>query len=232
MRGRGTRRRITKMTPIMDTDRNWIVVRIDGKLAGISKDYGRLAEISARITPESRHQDTLKRRKSARQQGGLPYGEISAKAVTFEEVLALRESAVWDDFILFGTDFQKRVWKTLWELTHPDSSPSDPAGHDPHIARLVSYSDFAGLCENRAGVRAVAHAVGLNPLPVVIPCHLVVPKEAIDKIREIQRKAETTLFRGEDLCRTSILRDQTIDFGDYALGRALKRSLISNDIAE
>ena len=36
-------------TRVMETDRKWIIVRVDGKLAGISMDYGRLAEISARI---------------------------------------------------------------------------------------------------------------------------------------------------------------------------------------
>ena len=41
----------------MDTDRKWIVVRIDGKLAGISRDYGRLADISARIANEYGHSE-------------------------------------------------------------------------------------------------------------------------------------------------------------------------------
>ena len=97
--------------------------------------------------------------------------------------------------------------------------------------KLYSYSDFAELCDNRAGVRAVAHAIGLNPISVLIPCHLVVPKESIDRIREIQRKAEATIFKGEDLCLSSILADTTIDFGEYSLGKSLKRDLISLDLA-
>jgi hypothetical protein len=67
---------------------------------------------------------------------------------------------------------------------------------------------------------------------VIIPCHLVVPKEAIDRIREIQRRAETTIFKGEDLCQRSILNDNSIDFGEYALGKTLKRRLISMQIFE
>lgn len=205
----------------METDRKWIIVRIDGKLAGISRDYGRLAEISARIaqehtTPEyaadipATHKG---RKKTGDSKDILPYAEVTAKTATFEEVLNLRLTTSWEDMMLFGTDFQKKVWKKLWEQSH-----------------LLSYSDFADLCDNRAGVRAVAHAVGLNPIPVLIPCHLIVPKESIDKIRAIQKKAQSTIFKGDDLCLESILLDPAIDFGEYALGKELKRKLISLDM--
>ena len=204
------------MTRSMETDRKWIVVRVDGKLAGISQDYGRIAEISAYISQKYNEKAVL------------PYDEITAKAISFEEVLELRETARWEDLILFGTDFQKRVWKKLWNLTHnPDENESVLK---IKAIKLLSYSDFAEMCQNRAGVRPVAHAIALNPLPIVIPCHLVVPKEAIDRIKEIQRKAESTIFKGEDLCHTSILNDNAIDFGEYALGKGLKRRLISMDM--
>lgn len=217
----------------METDRKWIVVRVDGKLAGISQDYGRLAEIAAGIDLEYKSHRKPKKGRSREEQQTLPYGEVTAQAVTFEEVMRLKASARWEDLMLFGTDFQKRVWKTLWDLSslpagHEDSRANEDAPENK--ARLLSYSDFADLCRNRAGVRAVAHAIALNPLPVVIPCHLIVPKEAIDRIREIQRKAEDTIFKGEDLCHTSILNDNAIDFGEYALGRELKRRLISMDL--
>jgi hypothetical protein len=97
--------------------------------------------------------------------------------------------------------------------------------------KLICYSDFAELCENKAGVRAVAHAIGLNPISVIIPCHLVIPKESIDKINEIKRKAEATIFKGDDLCLSSILDDSSIDFGEYALGKRLKRELIKMEHA-
>ena len=72
------------------------------------------------------------------------------------------------------------------------------------------------------GVRAVAHAVALNPVAYIIPCHLVVPKESMDRSREIRTRAEdSTLFKGSDL----YLLD-TLDVGDYAYGSALKRELI------
>ena len=119
----------------------------------------------------------------------------------------------------------------LWKLTHSeDGDDGDVAEHAADIPHLICYSDFAEMCQNRAGVRAVAHAIGLNPVSVVIPCHLIIPKEAIDKIKEIQKKAETTIFKGDDLCIDSILSDPAIDLGEYALGRDLKRELIRHDL--
>ena len=139
--------------------------------------------------------------------------------------------------MLFGTDFQKKVWRKLWELTHGDEIPGQ-AGDDRKGSgdagntgiRLVSYTDFAELCQNKAGVRAVAHAIGLNPLSVIIPCHLVIPKESKDKMDMIRKKAEATIFKGDDLCLSSILKDGSIDFGEYSLGRDLKRELITLEL--
>ena len=194
------------------TGKKWIVIRIDGKIAGVSTDYRILARISEHLITQATRkpgQSTL-------------YGEISATAADFDEVWKLRQEVGWDDLMLFGTDFQKKVWKKLWELTHTEGSDT----------RLVSYTDFAELCQNRAGVRAVAHAIGLNPVSVIIPCHLVIPKEGIDKIREIHNRAQSTIFKGDDLCIGSILADTSIDFGEYALGKTLKRELIIHEMTE
>jgi O-6-methylguanine DNA methyltransferase len=187
----------------MDNDQKWIVVRIDGKIAAISTDYAALAAVSARLA----------------QQKSISNMHVCADTVSFEEVWALRHSARWDDIVLFGTDFQKKVWRRLFDLTHDqDGLPLAP--------RMICYSDFAELCQNKAGVRAVAHAISLNPIAVVIPCHLVIPKETIDKIRDIRKKAESTIFKGEGLCINSILGKKGIDFGEYALGKKIKKALI------
>ena len=207
---------------IMETDRKWVVVRIDGKIAAISTDYRMLAKISADIARKCQDNAGKKRKghKADRERQDL-YEDISAQAVGFDEIWKLRESIRWEDLMLFGTDFQIKVWRKLWDLT--DLS----GGNRP---KLISYSDFAELCQNRAGVRAVAHAIGLNPISVIIPCHLVVPKESIDRIRDIQKRAESTIFKGEDLCLGSILTDTAIDFGEYASGKDLKRALIIRDL--
>lgn len=206
----------------MDTDRKWVVVRIDGKIAAISTDYRLLAEISSRLAEESK--------KASKGQKRI-FGEIAATSVSTTDILELRQTLKWEDLMLFGTEFQKKVWRILWKLTHSDDGDDgDVAEHAADIPRLICYSDFAEMCQNRAGVRAVAHAIGLNPVSVVIPCHLIIPKEAIDKIKEIQKKAETTIFKGDDLCIDSILSDPAIDLGEYALGRDLKRELIRHDL--
>ncbi len=187
----------------METDRKWIIVRIDGRIAAVSTDYRLLASISAKLARDAKPK----------------YSEITATSAGFDEVWKLRNEVSWDDLLFFGTEFQMKVWRKLYELTHENK------------AGLICYSDFAELCENRAGVRAVAHAIGLNPVSVIIPCHLVIPKESIDKIREIRKKAELTIFKGDDLCLGSILSDPAIDFGGYALGKDLKRRLIQLELA-
>ena len=205
----------------MDTDSKWIIVRVDGKIAAISTDYRLLARISARLAEGSAPEH-----RSGKPKTPFIYGEISAVTAGFEDIWKLRETVRWDDLMLFGTEFQKKTWRKLWDLTHSnDTSPEENEITDSQ-ARLISYSDFAELCENRSGVRAIAHAIGLNPVSVIIPCHLVIPKETIDKITAIRKKAESTIFKGDDLCLTSILSDPATDFGEYALGRELKKKLI------
>lgn len=184
----------------MKSAQDWIVVRIDGKITSISTDYKQLAAITTKLA----------------QQKMPAYKKITAETVDIEYILEICKNAQWDDLMLFGTTFQKKVWKMLWDMGR---------------SRILSYSDFAELCENKAGVRAVAHAIGLNPIPIIIPCHLVVPKESIDKIREIQTKAQSTIFKGQDLSIKAILEDPTIDFGEYAFGRKLKKALISMDLS-
>ena len=114
----------------METDRKWVVVRIDGRIAAISTDYAALAGISARLA----------------MQKSPAYMKITAETVRFEQVWDIRMNARWEDIALFGTEFQKKVWKRLFDLTHEeDGSQKAPS--------LISYSDFADLCQNKTGVR-------------------------------------------------------------------------------
>lgn len=244
------------MTHTMETDRKWIVVRIDGKIAAISTDYRQLAAISSELAKMRQDTDATESRarikKGKKPSGKAPdrnglYENITAEAVSFEDVWRLRQETRWEDLMLFGTEFQKKVWRMLWELTHPEYHPEDKVSSDSGASpssdsldhesqhtgqpvRLISYTDFAEICHNKAGVRAVAHAIGLNPVAVVIPCHLVVPKESVDRILDIHRKAEATIFKGEDLCKGNILMDNAIDFGEYSLGRKTKRRLIIKEL--
>ena len=70
----------------------------------------------------------------------------------------------------------------------------------------MSYTEFAALCGNPEGVRAVAHAVACNPVIFAL----------------IRADAQSTLFKGADL---DVLR--AVDCGEYAPGKALKREMIT-----
>ena len=60
---------------------------------------------------------------------------------------------------LNGTEFQRDVWRALTRI---------PRG------RVVTYAELARMAGHPTAVRAVANAVGRNPMPPVIPCHRVV----------------------------------------------------------
>ena len=134
---------------------------------------------------------------------------IRTRKISTEELVGMAGKVKWEDFRLFGTKFQLNVWKHMFEL-------------EP---RLYSYSELAAMCENPQGVRAVAHAVATNPVTFLIPCHLIVPKESMDRVREIRATAESTLFKGSDL----YLLD-SIDVGEYAYGAEAKRAFIKRSL--
>jgi AraC family transcriptional regulator of adaptative response/methylated-DNA-[protein]-cysteine methyltransferase len=61
--------------------------------------------------------------------------------------------------LLKGTNFQVQVWRALLRL---------PRG------KVFSYGDIAASLGRPAAVRAVAHAIGRNPVAYLIPCHRVI----------------------------------------------------------
>ncbi len=61
--------------------------------------------------------------------------------------------------LMVGTDFQKRVWQALMSIPY---------------GSIVSYMDIACRIGNPKSVRAVAQAIGSNPLSIFVPCHRVV----------------------------------------------------------
>ncbi len=63
------------------------------------------------------------------------------------------------EYSLTGTEFQKEVWQKLIDI---------PFG------RTISYGKLAAQLGDVKKIRAVANAVGKNPIPIVIPCHRVV----------------------------------------------------------
>lgn len=172
----------------------WIVTELDGKVASIAADYRHLPRIGeelAKMKPQE-------------------VGSMGTRKISTEELMDFAQYLTWEDLRLFGSSFQLKVWKKLYEL-------------EP---RLYSYTELASLVGSPQGVRAVAHAVALNPVAYVIPCHLIIPKESLDRAREIRATAEGTLFKGSDL----YLLD-SLDVGDYAYGADVKRELIKRQLA-
>ena len=136
---------------------------------------------------------------------------LGTRKISTGELLEYAEYLTWEDLRLFGTPFQLKVWEKLFRLPR----------------RLYSYTELAQLVGVPQGVRPVAHVVAINPIAYIIPCHLIVPKESLDKVREIRTRAEGTLFKGEDL----YLLD-TLDVGAYAYGPDLKRAFIKTQLAQ
>ena len=190
----------------MKKDQRWVVTRIDGKIASVSADFRGLSRVSEYVAK-------------------LPadiISEITVTKVSTDDLAGLSATTKWEDMRLAGTPFQLNVWRKLYLLTHhEDGTPIMPG----EGIKLLSYSQLADLCENPRGVRAVAHAVACNPVAYIIPCHLIVPKEAIDKILAIRTVAEGTIFKGTDL----YLLD-SIDVGEYEYGSELKRRLIEKQL--
>lgn len=60
---------------------------------------------------------------------------------------------------LFGTDFQKQVWRTL---------PSIPFGE------TISYGEMAKRVNSPKAFRAVGAANGANNISIILPCHRVI----------------------------------------------------------
>ena len=58
-----------------------------------------------------------------------------------------------------GTPFQERVWSALRKIGFGES---------------ISYAELARRIGDPSSVRAVGHANGRNPLPVIVPCHRVI----------------------------------------------------------
>jgi methylated-DNA-[protein]-cysteine S-methyltransferase len=64
---------------------------------------------------------------------------------------------LWD-----GTEFQKKVWQTLMEIT---------------FGTTASYKDIAARLGNDKSFRAVGNAAGKNKISIIIPCHRLIKSD-------------------------------------------------------
>ena len=84
--------------------------------------------------------------------------------------------------LLRGTPFQKRVWKELQRVPY---------------GRTVSYSRIAERIGKKKAVRAVANAIGQNPLAIFIPCHRVIGKDGSLTGYAFGLRKKSRLLKGE-----------------------------------
>lgn len=61
--------------------------------------------------------------------------------------------------LLEGTSFQKSVWNALLKVP---------------FNKTQSYLDIAHAIKNPKAVRAVATAIGKNPISIIVPCHRII----------------------------------------------------------
>ncbi len=80
---------------------------------------------------------------------------------------------------LWGTAFQKRVWKEMYKIGY---------------GKTLSYEKLAEKAANSRSVRAVASAVSHNPMIFVLPCH-----------RVIRKSGETGQYQGSPELKKTLL---------------------------
>ena len=82
-----------------------------------------------------------------------------------------------------GTEFQQRVWKLLRETS---------------LGKTTYYQQISEKLGLRNGSRAVGHAVGKNPIPILIPCHRVLGKNGrlVGYSGQIWRKVQLLEIEG------------------------------------
>ena len=86
---------------------------------------------------------------------------------THNEELILKLSSPIFDFSgktqlqVIGSPFQIKVWEALFQI---------------QAGQVVTYSEVATAINKPSSVRAVATAIGRNPISFLIPCHRVIQK--------------------------------------------------------
>ena len=81
----------------------WIITRVDGKIAAVSTDYRLFAAVAEKIA-------RLPAEKT---------GSVTCTKTSTADLFRLSETVTADDLVLFGSKFQNMVGSRLFSLTHP-----------------------------------------------------------------------------------------------------------------
>lgn len=89
---------------------------------------------------------------------------------------------------MFGTEFRRRVWQAIGEVPYGDT---------------VSYGELAERVGDSRAVRAVAAAVGANPVSILVPCHRIVGRDGalVGYAGGLEAKRRLLELEGADLRR-------------------------------
>jgi|Deesub1362B_J571_1020462.scaffolds.fasta_scaffold00377_20 O-6-methylguanine DNA methyltransferase len=90
-----------------------------------------------------------------------PRGLACHVARELDAYFAGKRRKFWIPLALRGTEFQLRVWQALLRIPY---------------GKTVTYGELAERIGRPTAARAVGGAVGANPVPILVPCHRVVPK--------------------------------------------------------
>ncbi|TNF06551.1 MAG: methylated-DNA--[protein]-cysteine S-methyltransferase [Gammaproteobacteria bacterium] len=118
-------------------------------------------------------------------QGEIPDDCLRAdeRAQAAYNSLLRQPKATLDQFDVQGTEFQRQVWQALLAI---------PFGS------LSTYQEVADAIGRPKAVRAVANAIGANPIAWLIPCHRVIRSDGglggyrwgVERKREILKLEE------------------------------------------
>lgn len=116
----------------------------------------------------------------------------SSRRFTFEELLEMTGTG-WDALEVEGTEFQKKVWRTLFEVPYGE---------------IISYSQLAVKAGYEKAVRAVASVVASNPISLIIPCHRIVRNEVFSSPKGKMIKDYGNYRWGREVKRSLIEREK------------------------
>ncbi len=109
--------------------------------------------------PKRRAVDAAMLRLSGAEIRVAPSAVTQMAAQQLDEYFAGRRRSFDLPLRFIGTAFRRRVWEFLCDIPYGGT---------------ISYGALAERLGDRRAVRAVAAAVGANPMSVVVPCHRVV----------------------------------------------------------
>ncbi len=84
---------------------------------------------------------------------------LSTTASALQTYFNTGEAPATPPLSLVGTDFQRSVWHKLLEVS---------------AGVTITYGELANRLGKPSAVRAVAAAVGRNPVSIIVPCHRII----------------------------------------------------------